>query len=165
MPTTVVGLFEKPELLSDAVREIEALGIPRQEARSSYVEGLRRGGALAFATGSDEQVKAAGDIMNRHGAVEVEVVTGAEPQPPHVVHGNMDSGARRNGPGGTSRPGRRGRRFLRVVTQVVGNRATTSARSLHSCSGYTVGVIPHLNWPGCSARSLSNPMAARDGPR
>ena len=119
MPKTVVGLFENPRLVDDAVREIEALGFPRQEVRTmkepasfevtgimsfpridfevdlsrelarigatipetrAYVEGLRRGGALAFATGSDEKVDAAANIMNRHGAVEVEEVTGSEPE-------------------------------------------------------------------------------------
>jgi hypothetical protein len=128
MPTTVVGLFENPDLLNDAIREIEALGIPRQEVRSekepasfdvtgvmsfprldfevdlgreltrigatepesqAYVEGLQRGGALAFATGSEEQVTAAGNIMNRRGAIEIEKVSGSEPRLPHVVHENM----------------------------------------------------------------------------
>lgn len=128
MPTTVVGLFENPDLVDDAVREIEALGIPRQEVRSvrepasfaaagimsfprldfevdlsrelnrigateaesrAYIEGLRRGGALALATGSDEQVKAAANIMNMRGAIEVEGVSGSEPRLPHVVHKSM----------------------------------------------------------------------------
>src|SRR5271170_1215949 len=95
MPKTVVGLFENARLVDDAVREIEALGLPRQEVRimkepasfevtgvmsfprvdfevdlrrglsrigataaetEAYVEGLRRGGALALATGSDDKV-------------------------------------------------------------------------------------------------------------
>jgi hypothetical protein len=125
MPKTVVGLFENAGLVDEAVREIEALGFPRQEVRTvkeptsfavtgvmsfprldfevdlnrelkrigatipearGYVEGLRRGGALAFATGSDEQVETAGSIMNRLGAVEVENVTGPEPRLPGVVH-------------------------------------------------------------------------------
>jgi len=125
MPKTVVGLFENAGLVDAAVREIEALGFPRQEVRTllepanfevtgvmsfprldfevdldreltkigatvpevqAYVEGLRRGGALAFATGSDEKVASAGEIMNRLGAVEVEEVTGAEPKLPVVVH-------------------------------------------------------------------------------
>ncbi len=34
MRKTVVGLFENPELVADAVREIEALGFPRREVRS-----------------------------------------------------------------------------------------------------------------------------------
>src|SRR5271157_3041719 len=119
MPKTVVGLFENSGLVDDVVREIEALGLPRQEVRTltepktfevtgvmsfprldfevdlsreltrigatitearAYVEGLRRGGALAFATGSDEKVKAAGDVMGLYGAVEIEEVSGAEPR-------------------------------------------------------------------------------------
>jgi hypothetical protein len=128
MPETVVGLFENPDRVDDAVREIEALGFPRREVHAitepaefdvtgvmsfprldfevdlsrelsrigatlsetrAYVEGLRRGGALAFATGSSERVAAAGAIMNRLGAVEVEKVTGSEPQLPHVAYGNI----------------------------------------------------------------------------
>jgi hypothetical protein len=30
MPKTVVGLFEKPDLVDGVVREIEALGFPRK---------------------------------------------------------------------------------------------------------------------------------------
>lgn len=125
MPKTVVGLFESPEQVDHAVREIEALGFPRREVRTvqeptsfdvtgvmsfpridfevdlsrelarigatthetrAYVEGLRRGGALAFATGSDEKVDAAANIMNRHGAVEVEEVIGSEPELAAVGH-------------------------------------------------------------------------------
>jgi hypothetical protein len=125
MPKTVVGLFENPQLVDDAVREIEALGFPRREVRTmqepesfdvtgimtfpridfevdlsrelarigatipetrAYVEGLRRGGALAFATGSNENVDAAANIMNRHGAVEVKEVAGSEPELSAVGH-------------------------------------------------------------------------------
>ena len=32
MPKTAVGLFEKPGLVDDVVREIEALGFPRSGA-------------------------------------------------------------------------------------------------------------------------------------
>jgi hypothetical protein len=128
MPKTAVGLFEKPDLVDEVVREIEALGIPRKEVRTLtepatfevtgvmsfprldfevdlsrelarigatkaesqvYVEGLRRGGALVFATGEDEQVDAAADIMNRHGATEIEEPRGEEPLLPGVVHESM----------------------------------------------------------------------------
>jgi hypothetical protein len=125
MPKTVVGLFENPALVDDAVREIEALGFPRQEVRTlqepvsfavtgvmsfprldfetdlsrelsrigatdpeahAYVEGLRRGGALVFATGSDEQIASASRVMNSRGAAEIEEVIGTEPQMPVVSH-------------------------------------------------------------------------------
>ncbi len=128
MPKTAVGLFEKPGLVDQVVREIEALGFPRKEVRTltepanfevtgvmsfprldfeveltreltrigaakaesqAYVKGLRRGGALVFATGSDERVDAAAGIMNRHGAIEVEESRGPEPQLHGVVHESM----------------------------------------------------------------------------
>ena len=124
MPKTVVGLFENARLVDEAVREIEALGFPRQEVRTmrepadfgvtgvmsfprldfevdlgrelhrigatipetrAYVEGLRHGGALVFATGADAELDAAGIIMNRLGAVEIEEVTGPEPELAGVV--------------------------------------------------------------------------------
>lgn len=130
MPKTAVGLFEKPALVDEVVREIEALGFPRKEVRTLakpatfevtgvmsfprldfevdlireltrigaskveaqvYVDGLRRGGALVFATGSDERVEAAAAIMNRNGAVGVEEVSGSEPQLAGVVRENMTS--------------------------------------------------------------------------
>ena len=128
MPKTAVGLFENPGLADGVVREIEALGFPRNEVRrleepaafevtgvmsfprldfevellreltrigatqaesQAYVEGLRRGGALVFATGPGERADAAADIMNRRGAVEIEETRGPEPQLPRVVHENM----------------------------------------------------------------------------
>jgi len=128
MPKTVVGLFENSALVDDVVREIEALGFPRQEVRTlsepltfegtgvmsfprldfevdlsrelarigataaeaqAYVEGLRRGGALVFATGSDENVRAAGDVMGLRGAVDIEEIAGPEPHLPGVTHPNM----------------------------------------------------------------------------
>ena len=128
MPKTVVGLFEDSGLVDDVVREIEALGFPRQEVRTIkepltfevsgvmsfprldfevemsrelsrigasqaeaqvYVDGLRRGGALVFATGSDDRVTAAGDVMGLYGAAEVDKMVGVEPQIPGVVHTNL----------------------------------------------------------------------------
>ncbi|MDQ2944984.1 MAG: hypothetical protein M3Y27_03425 [Acidobacteriota bacterium] len=129
MPKTVVGLFEKPDRVDDVVREIEALGFPRNEVRSldepvsfevtgvmsfprldfevalkgeltrigatkaeamAYVEGLRRGGALVFATDRDgSKVDAAADIMNRRGAAEIEETSGPEPHLPRVVRESM----------------------------------------------------------------------------
>jgi hypothetical protein len=119
MPKTAVGLFEHPSIVDDVVREIEALGFPRNEIRTLdepaffevtgvmsfsrsefesdldreltrigtteaeaqiYLEGLRRGGALVLATGSDKNVDAAADIMNRRGAVDIEEINGPEPQ-------------------------------------------------------------------------------------
>jgi hypothetical protein len=85
---TGVMSFPRLDFEVDLNRELTRIGATVPEARA-YVEGLRRGGALAFATGSDEKVETAGNIMNRHGAVEVEEVTGPEPQLPGVVHNSM----------------------------------------------------------------------------
>ncbi len=123
---TAVGLFKNTGHVDDVVREIEALGFPRNEVRTLeeperfevtgvmsfprldfeielnqaltrigatedeaqvYVEGLRRGGALVFATGSDGKVDAAAEIMNRHGAVGIEETYGPEPYLPYVGRG------------------------------------------------------------------------------
>jgi len=122
MPKTAVGLF-KSHVVDDVVREIETLGIPRNEVRivgepatfevsglmsfarlefevelareltrigattaeaQAYMDGLRRGGALVLATGSDEKVDRAAEIMNRHGAIEIEETSGPEPHLPAV---------------------------------------------------------------------------------
>jgi hypothetical protein len=59
-------------------RELQAIGANGQEA-IAYVKGVRRGGVLVFATGSIEQVDNAAEIMNRHGAIDVEKLVGNEP--------------------------------------------------------------------------------------
>lgn len=130
MPKTAVGLFEDTHAMDEAVRQIEALGFPRNEVRSlkepatfeitgimsfprldfevdlrrelarigatkaeieTYVAGLRRGAALIFATGSDEDAKvdAAMGIMNRCGAVGVGESIGAQPDLPRVAYESM----------------------------------------------------------------------------
>lgn len=130
MQKTAVGLFENPAAVDRVVRDIEALGFPRNEVRTlqepesfditgvmsfpridfevdliralerigasqpdaeAYLEGLRRGGALVFATSdsNDDKVDAAANAMSRNGAIEIEEITGPEPQLPHVSHQNM----------------------------------------------------------------------------
>ncbi len=125
MPRTTVGLFKNPIEVEAAVKEIQAMGFPRQEIRvvdepktfevtgvmsfarldyevelrrelsrigaskmevEDYVEGLRNGGALVLVTGFDGKVDAAAEVMNRHGAVEVEETSGPEPELPGVPH-------------------------------------------------------------------------------
>jgi len=66
-------------------RDLTRIGATVSEAKA-YVDGLRRGGALAFATGSEEKVEAAARIMNRRGAVQIETVSGPEPQLPAAIH-------------------------------------------------------------------------------
>jgi hypothetical protein len=59
-------------------RELQAIGANVQEA-NSYIQGVRHGRVLVFATGSNEDVDNAAEIMNRHGAIKVEELVGREP--------------------------------------------------------------------------------------
>ena len=85
---TGVMSFPRLDFEVELSRELTRIGATQAEAQA-YVEGLRRGGALVFATGSDDRVDAAAEIMNQHGAVEIEETSGPEPQLPSVVRENM----------------------------------------------------------------------------
>jgi hypothetical protein len=67
----------------DLTHDLMAFGVVQAEAEA-YVEGVQRGGVIVFATG--QKAEAAAEIMNRHGAVGVEKVSGAESALPHVDH-------------------------------------------------------------------------------
>jgi len=56
-------------------RDLEAIGATEVES-TVYVEGVRDGGVLVFASGSDEKIDAAAAIMNRHESADVEEFTG-----------------------------------------------------------------------------------------
>jgi hypothetical protein len=81
---TGVMSFGRLDFEVDLKRELTRIGATESETQA-YIDGLRRGGALVFATGSDEKAEAAADIMNRFDAIEIEEATGPEPQLPHVV--------------------------------------------------------------------------------
>jgi hypothetical protein len=85
---TGVMSFPRLDFEVDLSRELTRIGATKAESKV-YVEGLRRGGTLVFATGSDERVETAAEIMNRHGAVEIEQTSGPEPQLPGVVRQSM----------------------------------------------------------------------------
>jgi len=85
---TGVMSFPRLDFEVELTRELTRIGATKAESQA-YVEGLRRGWALVFATGSDERVETAADVMNRRGAVEIEETSGSEPQLPGVVRENM----------------------------------------------------------------------------
>lgn len=87
---TGVMSFPRLDFEVDLRRALTTLGATKAEVET-YVAGLRRGGVLVFATGSDEDKKVdeAADIMNRCGAVGVGEAIGAEPQLPRVAYGSM----------------------------------------------------------------------------
>lgn len=62
----------------DLFRELTRMGAAKTAAQA-YIEGLRRGGVLVFATGLDQKVDQAAEIMNRHGAVETAEDRAPEP--------------------------------------------------------------------------------------
>jgi hypothetical protein len=85
----VTGVMSFPRLDFEValIRELTRIGTTKGEAQA-YVEGLRRGSALVFATGSDQSVESTANIMNRHGAVEIEEISGPEPLLGHVERAN-----------------------------------------------------------------------------
>lgn len=85
---TGVMSFPRLDFEVESMRELMRIGATRAEAQA-YIGGLRRGGALVLATGSDEKVKAVAETMNRHGAVQIEETTGAEPELPGFVGERM----------------------------------------------------------------------------
>ena len=85
---TGVMSFPRLDFEVELSRELTRIGATKAEAQA-YIKGLRRGGALVFATGSDDRVDAAAEIMNQHGAVQIEETSGPEPQLPGVVRENM----------------------------------------------------------------------------
>ncbi len=85
---TGVMSFPRLDFEVELSRELNRIGATKAEAQA-YVKGLRRGGALVFATGPDDRVDAAAEIMNQHGAVEIEESSGPEPQLPVVAHESM----------------------------------------------------------------------------
>jgi hypothetical protein len=85
---TGVMSFPRLDFEVDLVRELTRIGATKVESQA-YVEGLRRGGALVFATGSDEKVETAADVMNRRGALAIEETSGPEPELAGVVRENM----------------------------------------------------------------------------
>jgi hypothetical protein len=62
-------------------RDLTAFGVLEADAEA-YVQGVRGGGVMVFATSSGEKANAATEIMNRHGAVELEEISAPRPKLP-----------------------------------------------------------------------------------
>jgi len=75
----------------DLVRELRTIGAAEGDAEA-YVQGVRRGGVIVFATGSSEKAEAAAEIMNRHRALEIEELSASEPHLPGTDHDGMTPG-------------------------------------------------------------------------
>ncbi|HZD48097.1 MAG TPA: hypothetical protein VE178_05060, partial [Silvibacterium sp.] len=75
----VTGVLSTPEIdfCAELVQDLKAMGATGPEAQA-YVQGVRNGGVLVFATGSIELVEKSAEIMNRHQAANFEELTGSE---------------------------------------------------------------------------------------
>ena len=85
----VSGVMSCPRLdfETQLTKALTIIGATKAEAEA-YVGELRSGGALVFATSSsDEEIAAAAEIMDQHGAVGIERGRSPEPDLPHVARG------------------------------------------------------------------------------
>lgn len=81
---TGVMSFPRLEFESTLSRRLTRIGATEAQAEV-YLDGLGNGGTVLFATDPDEEkVRAAGDIMNRNCAAEIEEGRGPEPYLPRV---------------------------------------------------------------------------------
>jgi hypothetical protein len=58
----------------DLTRDLRAVGVGKEDA-DAYVEGVRRGAVIVFVTGFRDKAEKAAEIMNEHGAVEIEKIS------------------------------------------------------------------------------------------
>jgi hypothetical protein len=91
----------------DFIRELRTAGAAEADAEA-YVRGLRGGGVIVFASGSDEKVDTAAEIMNRHCAVELEELRASEPH----LHSSMTPGRSSSGQTGRIRSSSGGARLF-----------------------------------------------------
>jgi hypothetical protein len=82
------GLMSTPhtDFEVELTRDLTAFGVLEADAEA-YVQGVRRGGVMIFATSSGEKANAATEIMNRHGAVEIEEISASRPELPSADYG------------------------------------------------------------------------------
>jgi hypothetical protein len=79
------GLMSTPhaDFEVDLVRDLTAFGVVEGDAEA-YVEGVRRGGVMVFATGTGKNADQAAEIMNSHGALEIEKISATRPALPNA---------------------------------------------------------------------------------
>ena len=77
------GLMSTPhtDFEVELTRDLAAFGVLEGEAEA-YVQGVRRGGVMVFATGLGKKADTATEIMNRHSAVELEEISASRPDLP-----------------------------------------------------------------------------------
>jgi len=83
MPSS--GLMSTPhtDFEVDLIRDLTAFGVVEGDAET-YVQGVRRGGVMVFATGTGKNADQAAEIMNCHGALEIEKISATRPPLPNA---------------------------------------------------------------------------------
>lgn len=83
MPGT--GLMSTPhtDFEVNLIRDLKAFGMVEADAEA-YVQGVRGGGVMVFATGAGKNADQAAEIMNCHGAVEIEKISAPRPALPNT---------------------------------------------------------------------------------
>jgi hypothetical protein len=71
----------------DLIRDLTAFGVVEGDAEA-YVQGVRRGGVMVFATGTGKNEDQAAEIMNCHGALEIEEISAPRPALPNAEIGD-----------------------------------------------------------------------------
>jgi hypothetical protein len=79
------GLMSTPhaDFEVDLLRDLTAFGVVEGDAEA-YVQGVRRGGVIVFATGTGKNADQAAEIMNCHGALEIEKISAPRPALPNA---------------------------------------------------------------------------------
>ena len=82
------GLMSTPhtDFEVDLIRDLTAFGVVEGDAEA-YVQGVRRGGVMVFATGTGQNADQAAEIMNCHGALEIEKIGAKQPALPNAEIG------------------------------------------------------------------------------
>lgn len=82
------GLMSTPhaDFEVDLIRDLTAFGVVEGDAEA-YVQGVLRGGVMVFATGTGKNADQAAEIMNCHGALEIEKISATQPKLPDAEIG------------------------------------------------------------------------------
>ncbi len=83
MPCSGVMSTPHTDFEAGLVRDLTAFGVVEGDAEA-YVQGVRRGGVMVFATGTGKNADQAAEIMNCHGALEMEKISATRPPLPNA---------------------------------------------------------------------------------
>jgi hypothetical protein len=74
-------------MINSPVSQAESADARNTADDEAYVQGVRRGGVMVFATGTGKNADQAAEIMNCRGAVEIEKISATRPELPNAEIG------------------------------------------------------------------------------